>query len=35
MFEKIFAGEILVTGKYLEWENTTRESKHTVVQDTL
>ena len=35
MFGKIFAGEMLVTGKYLGRENTTRDSKNTVVQDTL
>ena len=35
MFGKICAGEMLVTGKYLGRENTTRDSKNTVVQDTL
>ena len=35
MLGKIFAGEMLGTGKYLGRENTTRDSKNTVVQDTL
>ena len=31
----LVTGKLLVTGKYLERENTTRDSKNTVVQDTL